>query len=246
MCIENGLEIACGASSTPFSLLSDLDGDGITDAVDPDDDADGIVDVTDNCPQTMNLGQRDADGDGVGDACDPQPLIPGPQPADADHDGVGDGVDVCPSIYDPSQLDVDGDRTGDSCDNCPQAANQNQTDADDDGQGDRCDLDDGTIYDVWATRSRLAWAQELGYSTWCVYRGDLAELRRSRTYTQSPTSFPLAARFCDLSSLTLDDTQNPPPGAGTFYLVAGRPGPSSSELGVDSAGFTRPNTRPCP
>jgi len=76
--------------------------------------------------------------------------------------------------------------------------------------------------------------------------GDLAELRRSRTYTQSPTSFPLAARFCDLSSLTLDDTQNPPPGAGTFYLVAGRPGPSSSELGVDSAGFTRPNPRPCP
>lgn len=45
----------CGA---PDSGGSDLDGDGVDDAVD-------------NCPAAANPDQLDADGDGVGDACDP-------------------------------------------------------------------------------------------------------------------------------------------------------------------------------
>jgi len=247
MCIDNGIEIACAASGAPsLSLLSDLDGDGTTDAIDLDDDGDGIFDRVDNCPLTMNLGQRDADGDGVGDACDAEPLIPGPGPADADRDGIGDSVDDCPSIYDPTQGDVDADRTGDACDNCPADANEMQTDADDDGEGDRCDLDDGSIYAAWTGRTRTVWAPESGFTRWCVYRGDLAELRRSGTYTQAAGSNASAGRFCDLASASLDDSAVPPVGATAFYLVAGRPGSYVTELGNDSAGIPRPNTRPCP
>ena len=246
MCIENGLEVACASSTPPSIAGTDLDGDGIPDAIDPDDDGDGIPDTTDNCPQLMNLGQRDADRDGTGDACDPKPTIPGSGPADADRDGIADAVDDCPAIYDPQQADLDHDRSGDVCDNCPSDANEMQTDADDDGQGDRCDLDDGPIYAAWTSRTQLTWAPEVGFAAWCVYRGDLAELRRSGSYTQSPASFPLAGRFCDIAGLTLDDTAAPGIGAATFYIVGGRPGSYVTELGTDSAGNVRTNTRPCP
>ena len=48
----------------------DTDGDGVIDLCDEDDDADGIPDTTDNCPDVYNLDQADEDGDGVGDACE--------------------------------------------------------------------------------------------------------------------------------------------------------------------------------
>ena len=64
----------------------DSDGDGVGDACDPDDDNDGVIDGTDNCPLTANVDQADADGDGIGDACDP----------DDDNDRIVDGADNCP------------------------------------------------------------------------------------------------------------------------------------------------------
>jgi len=47
----------------------DLDGDDLCDALDPDDDNDGVADTTDNCPQLANADQLDTNQDGAGDAC---------------------------------------------------------------------------------------------------------------------------------------------------------------------------------
>jgi len=40
----------------------------------PDRDGDGIVDASDNCPDTPNPAQTDSDADGIGDKCDPTPF----------------------------------------------------------------------------------------------------------------------------------------------------------------------------
>jgi hypothetical protein len=247
MCIENGVEVACLTTTRSSSpTATDLDGDGITDAMDPDDDGDGIPDAIDNCPRTFNVGQRDADRDGAGDACDSASRTSGSGPADDDRDGIPDSVDDCPAVSNPLQEDADHDRTGDVCDNCPTLPNAMQNDSDGDEVGDACDLDDGTIYTLWSSRSKLSWAPETGFSTWCVYRGDLAVLHASGTYTQAPGSNPLAARFCNLGAASIDDAIIPALRATAFYLVAGRPGPPSSELGPDSTGMQRPNANPCP
>jgi hypothetical protein len=247
LCLDNGFEIPCRPTAPPQpASATDSDGDGVPDAVDLDDDGDGIPDSVDNCPLTINIGQRDADGDGVGDACDSDPKTPGSSPSDADRDGVADRVDDCPWVYDPQQTDSDRDRTGDACDNCPNDANERQTDRDGDGEGDRCDLDDGEIYAVWGSKDRLVWAPESGSTSWCVYRGDLGELRRSGTYTQRPGSNALASRSCALTASSLDDATIPGSGKTAFYLVSGRPGTSWTELGADSEGNLRPNANPCP
>jgi PKD repeat protein len=57
-----------------------------------DSDADGPLDVEDNCPLTGNPAQLDADLDFVGDACD-----------------------NCMTVFNPDQSDEDGDGTGDAC-----------------------------------------------------------------------------------------------------------------------------------
>jgi hypothetical protein len=247
MCLDNGHEVACSTSAPPPSFMAtDLNGNGIPDAIDPDDDGDGIPDVIDNCPRVFNPGQRDADRDGIGDACDSEPFIANAGPADTDRDGIPDTVDNCPAVPNPAQTDSDHDRTGDACDNCPTAFNEMQSDVDGDGVGDACDLDDGMIYMSWSTASKIAWTPEAGYATWCVYRGDLAELRRSGTYTQTLGSNPLAASFCGLAATSISDAVKPAVGMAAFYLASGRPGPSSAELGLDSAGVIRPNGNPCP
>jgi Tol biopolymer transport system component len=57
---------------TPNPAQTDTDSDEMGDACDPDDDADGVTDESDNCPLVMNAeGQADdIDGDLAGDACD--------------------------------------------------------------------------------------------------------------------------------------------------------------------------------
>jgi hypothetical protein len=54
-------------SWVPISVRNGFAAVGLIDA---DRDYDGILDSTDNCPNTFNPGQVDADGDGIGNVCD--------------------------------------------------------------------------------------------------------------------------------------------------------------------------------
>jgi hypothetical protein len=87
---------------------TDSDGDTMPDTCDPDDDDDGTLDGSDNCPIAFNPGQEDLDGDGAGDQCDP----------DTDGDGYFDTRETSmgsnpldgtstPEVCD--QIDNDGD-----------------------------------------------------------------------------------------------------------------------------------------
>ena len=106
----------------------------------PDADADGRVDICDNCPNEPNAGQADADLDGLGDACDVCPLAADPGQEDGDADGVGDVCDNCILVSNGAQADQDLDQSGDACDNCTTISNPTQTDFDGDGLGNACDV----------------------------------------------------------------------------------------------------------
>lgn len=149
---------------------NDLDGDGLTDDVDPDLDGDGTPNGDDQLPR--DPGEHvDTDGDGLGNTSDldddddglldaeeislgTDGVLTDPIDVDTDGDGVRDLPDVCRAIADPTQTDADGDGRGDACDddvdgdgvpterdNCPPIANTTQRDTDADGEGDVCDAD---------------------------------------------------------------------------------------------------------
>ena len=159
----NGIDDNCdGVIDDQFV---DTDGDGQTDCVDEDDDADGILDPDDNCPLNANPLQEDFDGDKQGDACD----------IDDDNDGdpdVSDCEDLNPAVHhwavelcdmadnncngqvdetfsdldqdgeaDCLDDDDDGDGVIDTLDNCPVTPNEDQADNDEDGTGDACEDD---------------------------------------------------------------------------------------------------------
>ena len=111
----------CGKGATPnvdiWSWLSsiavperpkdetDVDGDGIANVDDPDDDNDGALDFVDALPLEPrdyldtdldgigNFADRDADGDGVNNTLDPFPLDSS-EWLDTDDDGIGDTRDA--------------------------------------------------------------------------------------------------------------------------------------------------------
>jgi len=91
-----------------------------------DQDADGLVNLADDCPTTADPAQDDLDQDGLGDVCDPdrdgdgEPDISDSLPSDPDEwtdaDGVNDAVDNCLGLPNADQTDSDGDLVGDACD----------------------------------------------------------------------------------------------------------------------------------
>ena len=93
----------------------------------PDDDADGVPNIKDNCPKIFNVAdpdgtQPDKDGDNVGDPCDNCPDVPNTDQQNTDNDATGDACDpvICgDKELDPGESCDDGnDYLGDGCENC--------------------------------------------------------------------------------------------------------------------------------
>ena len=123
----------------------------------PDEDGDGVCDIYDDCPDTLDGAEVDADGcsclqldddeDGVNNCDDQCPDTPEGEAVDAlgcscsqgddDGDGVNNCNDRCPGADDT--VDTDGDGVPDCLDNCPAVPNDDQADSDGDGVGDACD-----------------------------------------------------------------------------------------------------------
>ncbi|MDQ7007512.1 MAG: FG-GAP-like repeat-containing protein [Acidobacteriota bacterium] len=234
-----GATEACNGFDDDCDGLIDEDADGM------DSDSDGVRNLCDNCRFTANPDQLDTDGDGAGDACDNCLTTPNPTQKDGDADGLGNACDNCPHRANPAQEDGDGDGDGDICDNCPTTPNPAQADVDGDGEGDRCDLDDGIVLFDQVDHPRVRWQSDPAYSTFNLYRGDLAVLVGGGSYTQLPGSNAYADRFCGLADTFLDDTLIPVRGEAFYWLVTGQGTGGESALG-DGAGVTRLNDNPCP
>jgi hypothetical protein len=245
-CNDANPSVHPGASETCNGVDDNCSGQIDEDLAGLDSDNDHIHNACDNCRFAFNPAQLDTDGDHVGNACDNCSLIANPSQADTDSDQRGNACDNCPSEYNPSQEDFDGDRAGDACDNCAFDWNATQTDFDHDSQGDMCDLDDGLIYIYSTDKSYREWQAESGYTAWNSYRGSLAVLRSSGTYTQAAGSNPLAAHDCAVSNPYVYDDLAPGSGQVAFSLVTGIAGGVENGLGTNSAGAVRPNTNPCP
>jgi len=128
----NFQDTGCDALSTDITLTAtSVDNGNNGSCLLFDTDGDGIVDVSDNCPNDANAGQENNDGDALGDVCDP----------DDDNDGILDGSDSAP--FDEFEC---ADSDSDTCDDCSvagtsQPANDG-TDTDTDGLCDAGDPDD--------------------------------------------------------------------------------------------------------
>ncbi|NOK08044.1 Ig-like domain-containing protein [Corallococcus exercitus] len=144
---------ACARGPEDFDGFQDDDG-----CLDPDDDNDGIPDVSDTCPtepETVN-GERDEDGcpdtvpeakPATDSAAPPAALTLPPAPVDTDGDGLPDPEDRCPTEAEDQDgfededgcPDPDNDKDGiaDAADACPLEAEIINGVKDDDGCPDK-------------------------------------------------------------------------------------------------------------
>ena len=158
-------ELTGGFNFYPMAAKRDLDGDGITDAVDecpedpedydryqdadgcpdPDNDRDRILDINDTCP----LAAEDEDGFADADGC---------PDTDNDGDGLLDEYDRCPDVAEDLEgwqdedgcpdIDNDGDGIVDLEDSCPNHAEDMDGFDDEDGCPDRDNDGDAILDDV--------------------------------------------------------------------------------------------------
>lgn len=109
---DGGGASAVGGDSAGNVTFSGTEGDFAIrlrcDFASDDLDGDGVTDALDDCPDRFDPDQIDSDGDGDADACD----------VDFDNDGVHDAPDNCPETANADQADLDLDGVGDVCDPC--------------------------------------------------------------------------------------------------------------------------------
>lgn len=169
----------------------DTNNDGEDNAVDTDDDGDGVTDASDDCRLDPDPGQTDTDHDGIGDVCDSDsdsdgtdntletslgsdPLSSTSEPEYVGVDGtctngLDDDDDGLLDDGDPGCLDGDGDGVANVDDTCPTVADRSNLDFDGDGLGNACDnllritgVERGTL-DARSPGTRLTfWATESG------------------------------------------------------------------------------------
>ena len=156
----NACDAAEGSCSNGVSddTDADVDCDDTDCAADPacaapgdDDDGDGVLNATDNCPSVANPGQENTDGDGLGNACDDSEGDCDNGVTD-DTDALVDCADVTDALVDCADpdcaaaancLDDDSDGVPNIADNCDNVANPGQEDGDGDGFGNACDGSEG-------------------------------------------------------------------------------------------------------
>ena len=149
----DGDRVADDADAFPNDLTesTDTDGDGIGNNSDPDDDNDGVPDITDAYPLIGLNGLIDTDSDGIPNNCPANCISLGMvADDDDDDDGVSDENDALPldaaetvdtdgdGIGNNSDTDDDGDNVADGADTFPLDATESE-DTDSDGVGNNAD-----------------------------------------------------------------------------------------------------------
>lgn len=96
------------------------------------------------------------------------------------------------------------------------------------------------------TTDDVFWTPESGVDSWNIYRGDLATLLNSQTYTQFPGSHAYATQWCGTTDSFLFDSLTPDPGTSAFYLVSAVANGLEGGLGSHSSGADRSYANACP
>ncbi|HKQ60873.1 MAG TPA: thrombospondin type 3 repeat-containing protein [Candidatus Polarisedimenticolaceae bacterium] len=207
----------CPTNSNSTQL--NTDGDSLGDACDTDDDNDGVLDGSDNCPLVPNATQTDSSSptNGIGDACE----------TDDDTDGVPDASDNCPTVSNAAQTDGDGDGAGNSCD-CAATTKGVSTTPAQVGESLRLDKVSGTT---------LRWKRGPQGHVSNVYRGSFTS---AATWAYNETCLAGA-----LATLQTIDAANPAVGTAFFYLVSGRNICGEGPAGINTQGTAIVPTTAC-
>lgn len=197
----NNPNTAATEVSRPVRVLTGAVGDPINYAIvlsgAEDVDGDGTPATYDQCP--ANAGANgDADGDGMGDVCDDDPATVNNCPGSAQaYKSAACNADATGAPYntaqpwDPDQ-DVDGDGFANFFDNCPKLSNAQQLDRNSDGLGDACQTSVGTAsgprperpshdHDEYCTTTTTTTTGTLTPAETCLIRDTVAALQGSPT-----------------------------------------------------------------